>query len=77
MHHWKKFFLRRPQNGWQKAIKSASGAIIPFRSNLFYQKFLNKGRLLLTLLAAYPTPRLRRSALASRQNPQKFSFIFF
>jgi hypothetical protein len=31
--------VRRPPNGWQKAIKSYSGVVIQPSSNLFYQKF--------------------------------------
>jgi len=33
--------LRRPRNGFQKIGKSGFGVFIQFRSNLFYQKFLN------------------------------------
>jgi hypothetical protein len=36
--------VRRPPNGWQKAIKSYSGVVIQLCSNLFYQKFLIDGR---------------------------------
>ncbi len=56
----------RPANGWKNSEKSDFGAIIPFRSNLFYQKLLKITR---------PTPWLR-APQAGQAMPAKFLLFF-
>ena len=56
----------RPTIGWKNSKKSDSGAIIPFRSNLLYQKLLKITR---------STPRLR-APQAEQAMPAKFLFFF-
>jgi hypothetical protein len=69
--------MRRPQNDSFKAQKSGSGAIISFRSNLFYQELLNKGRLAARFARGISRPAAPAARLSPRPKIRKNFLSFF
>ena len=69
----------RPPNGWSKTEKSNLGVSLRFRSNLFYQKFLNLGRLARSTRLPTPNnaPRSENSSALRLRRSYASSKIFF